>query len=117
MGQLTDKATIRFGGVVQAMEDGVTFNPGGVNREGEVHGGRTYHKGSGVAPMLEGNILHTKDTDVIALSAMTGATVIVELNTGQRYIMRQAFTTEPVPIDSGTGKSPIKISAEKVDKA
>ncbi|MEG7525477.1 MAG: phage tail tube protein [Chromatiales bacterium] len=67
-------------------------------------------------PALEANVLHTKETDAIELSNITDATVRFEADTGQRYIMRQAFTTEPVPVDSGSGKSPLRMSAKNCER-
>ena len=116
MGQLTGKATIRWDGNVLATENGATLNVGGINRVGERHGNRAYYKEDEVNPSLECNVLHDKDTDIIALSGITGATIEFETDTGQTYILRQAFTTEPVALDSSTGKAPLKMEADSVDK-
>lgn len=115
--QLTGKATIRVDGDVIETENGATLNPGGVNRSPEAHGGRTYYSEEEVAPQLECNVLHGKDTDIVYLSSITGATVIFEADTGQRFIMRQAFTTEPVALDASNGRSALKMSGEKIDQA
>lgn len=115
-GQLTGKATIRVDGNVLAAENGATLNPGGVNRPPERHGGDTFYVEEEVPPSLEASVLHTKDTDIMALSNITGATVHFEADTGQQFIMRGAFVTEPAVLDASSGKVPLSMSARSVDK-
>lgn len=114
--RITGIATIMVDGTRLATENGATLDPGGYNREPERHGGDTYYKEDEVPPMVECNVLHTSETDIIALSNITGATIVFEANTGQKYILRGAFATTPVPLDSGSGKSAMKISARSCDK-
>jgi len=114
-GQITGKVTVRLDGIVVPTENQATLNVGGVKREPETHGGRTYFSESEEAPMLECTVLQNKDFDAIELTNMTGATVIFEADTGQQYMMRKAFTTDPVSFE-GSGKAPLKISCEQLDK-
>src|SRR5690554_3930804 len=104
MAQLTGKAIIYVDGARLYMENGAKANPGGISRKFERHASRTYALEEEVPPSVEGNVLHTADTDVVALSAINGATVIFECDTGQRYVMRNAATENPVEIDASTGK-------------
>lgn len=114
--QTTGRATIRIDGKIIESENGATLNPGGVNRDPKAHGGSVYYSEEDVAPTLECTVIHTKDTDIIFLSDITGATVMFEADTGQQFMLRQAFTTEPVAVDSGNGTATLKMSCEKVDK-
>jgi hypothetical protein len=114
--RITGIAEITVDGTRLATENGATLDPGGYNREPERHGGDTYYKEDEVPPMLECNVLHTSETDILALSNITGATVVFKANTGQRFLLRGAFTTAPVPLDSGSGKSALKMSARSCDK-
>jgi len=116
MGKLTGKATIRTDGNVLATENGATLNVGGIQRQGERHGGRSYYKEEEANPSMECMVLHGKDTDIIALSDITGATVEFETDTGQTFILRGAFTTESMALDTGTGKSALKMEADSVDR-
>jgi len=112
--KIAGKATIRLDGVVVAAENKATLNPGGVNREPESHGGKTFYSEEDVPPLLELSVLVTKETDVIALSRMVGATVLFEADTGQKFMLRDAFATEPVVFDSA-GKTPLKMSAQAAE--
>jgi len=116
MAKISGKATIRVDGVELKTENGAKLSPGGINRNPEAHGGNTYFTEEDVVPVLECNVLHDKDMDAIFLSGITGATVMFEADTGQTYVMRDAFTTEPVPVDTNSGKSALKMSGETVDK-
>ncbi len=114
-GQITGKVSIRVDGEVLATENQATITPDGVNRNPERHGGKTYYTEEETAPLLECNVLITKDTDVKALSNIKNATVFLEADTGQQYVMRNAFTTEVVAHD-GSGKTAMKMSSDTVDK-
>lgn len=116
MAQLTGKAVIYVDGEQLYMENGAKANPGGISRQFERHAGRTYSREEEVPPSVEGNVLHTKDTDVVALSAIDGATVIFECDTGQKYVMRNAASENPVEIDASSGKSAIRLVGDSFDK-
>jgi len=109
MSQITGKVSIRIDGKVIATENKAVLNPGGVSRNPEAHGGKTYYSEEDVPATIETQALITKDTDVIELSGITGATVIFQADTGQKYMMRDAFTTEPVVHDA-SGKAPLKMA-------
>ena len=114
--QITGKVVIRVDGEVIRTENQATLTPDGINRNTERHGGETYFTEEETPALLECTVLITEDTDVLALSNITGATVFFEADTGQQYILRNAFTTEVVPHD-GAGKSPMKMSCSNVEAA
>jgi hypothetical protein len=116
MSQITGKATVYVDGAKMEMERGAKANPGGISRAFERHHGRTYHKEDEVAPSVEGTILHTKNTDVLALGAIDNATVIFEADTGQKYVMRGASAENPIEIDASSGKSPLKLVGDSFER-
>jgi hypothetical protein len=116
MAQVTGKAIIRVDGEEIPTENGAKLNPGGVNRNPEAHGGNVYYREEDVAPELTAQVMHTADIDIKALGAIDNATVIFEADTGQRYIMRGAFTTKPVELDAGNGRADLVMSARACDK-
>ncbi len=115
MSKLTGKVVIRVDGSVIPTENQAKLNVGGDKRNPEVHGGITYHSDEEQAPMLECTVLQTKKFSAIALTKIENATVLFEADTGQKYIMRQAFTTEPVEF-GGNGKAPLKMSGQLPDE-
>lgn len=46
---------------------------------------------------------HTSDTDLTALSAITDATVIFETDSGDKYVLREAFVMEPASLKTTDG--------------
>lgn len=116
MSKLTGKATVSVDGTTYKLANKVTLDPGGKSRKPEVHGGRTHYTEEEMPPSLEGEVLHDKDADIIALGDISDATVLIECDTGQRFIIRHAFTTEPVKADFGTGKGTLKMAGDLAEK-
>lgn len=114
--QITGRATLYIDGAVIPAENGAKLNPGGVNRKAERHGGTTYYAEEEVMPTLECTVQHTAQVDIQQLSAIKDATVMFEADTGQKWALRGAFTTEPVDLDAGTGKSSLKMAAQSCDR-
>ncbi len=115
MSEITGRADVRVDGELIATEVGATLNVGGANRNSERHGGHTYYVEEEVAPTVELTVLHTADTDMVALAAITNATVQFTCNTGQQYVLRNSFVTETPALDAATGKVPLKLDAESCD--
>jgi len=114
-GQLSGKVSIRVDGDFIATENEATLTPDGVKRDPIRHGGKTYFSEEETAPELVCKVLLTKDVDVIKLNQITNATVLFEADTGQKYYMRGAFSTEVVPFE-GKGIAEMKMSANTVEK-
>jgi len=108
---LYGKATIRVDGKVIPTENRATFNPGGYKREPERHGGKTYFTQNEEAPRLEVSILQNSAFDEIALNKIDNATITFMADTGQKRMLRKAFTVEPVAFDA-SGKARAIFSGE-----
>lgn len=113
---ITGRAIIYVDGVTIPTENGAKLNPGGVNNRQERHGGVTYYSVEEVSPTVECTVLHTADIDIIKLSAIEGATVLFETNTGQKFLLRGAVAENPVDLDAGTGKSALRLFANECVK-
>lgn len=114
--QITGKATIHVDGVQLRMAKGARLNVGGVSRSPERHGGTTYFAEEEQPPTLTGELLHDKDADLIADGDIRNATVIFEADTGQQYIMRGAYSQNPLELDSGNGRSELTLFGNSCDK-
>ena len=69
-----------------------------------------------VAPELECSVAHTSDTDLTALSAITDATVIFETDSGDKYVLREAFVMEPASLKTTDGTAGLKFSAVSCER-
>lgn len=102
MTQLTGKATVKVDGSELLTDVDSTLNVGGVSRE-PVNGprGPQGYRETPEAPTLTTTVRHTADTDLIALSRITGATVIHQTDTGDAYLLRKAYVTDTVEMSGG----------------
>lgn len=112
--RITGRATIYIDGKRIPTENKAKLNPGGANRKEERHGGKTYFAEEEVPPGVECTVLHTADADIVALSAIVGATVIFEADTGQKYVLRGGFVTSPAELDGD--RVPLKLAADSCDR-
>ncbi|MEW6648149.1 MAG: phage tail tube protein [Pseudomonadota bacterium] len=113
--KLASKITVYVDGAKIPMENGAKFAPGGVTRKPERHGGRTYHTGEEVPPRVIGTVLHTKDTDIIGLSNIEGATVMITDDVGHKYVMTDAYTQDVLELDGSTGKSTLTLFGDQFE--
>jgi len=109
MAQLLGRATIKYDGKVLLTDKGAKLNTGGVDRKGQagdvVHGYSEEVK----IPSLDCVISVTKDTSLLDLNKITNATVTFEADTGQTWILKDAWLTTPTEVTAGEGgKVPLK---------
>lgn len=112
--QITGRATIYIDGKRIPTENKAKLMPGGANRKEERHGGKTYYAEEEVPPGVECTVLHTADVDIVKLSAIVGATVIFEADTGQKYVLRGGFVTGPAELDGD--RVQLKLAADSCDR-
>lgn len=118
MAQITGRVTVKVNGEILLNKSGWTLHLGGVNRnvvtgDGGVHG----YAEETVAPQCSGNLSHTEALDLEALGAIADATVLFETDTGQAYVLRNAWVTEPPVLTAGEGETSLTfmaISAERL---
>lgn len=111
--RITGKATIYVDGATIPTENGAKLSPGGESKKPERHGGVTYYAAEEMPPTLECTVLHTADIDILKLSAIEGATVMFETDTGQKFLLRGATAQDPVDLDAGSGKSALRLFANE----
>jgi hypothetical protein len=104
------RATIKFDGRVLLTNKGAKLNTGGVERktvEGDVvHGYAEEVK----APFVECEVSVTKDTSLMEYNNITDATVTFECDTGQIYVLRNAWSEKPSEATGGDGgKVPLRL--------
>lgn len=117
MSKITGSCTVRADGQEILKEVGGTFNPGGKEREAQMGPrGVNGYKENPMAPSLEITAHHDADTDLVALGRITDATVIFEADTGQTYMLRKAFVTEPPSLDAAAGTFGLNFSALRVER-
>jgi hypothetical protein len=109
-------ATVSIDGREVPTESNVTLDPGGVTREEKMAGKRVYFSETTVPPILELNVLHTEDTDLIELGNITDATVLVEFDNGQDYMLSGAFSATNRKLSAGDGTIPLTLKARRCER-
>jgi hypothetical protein len=110
--QCTGKAVIRVNGKELRAFDDATLDIGGVEREAVKGSGKVFgFKEATKEPSMECKIAHKQDTDLVELGAIVDATVIFESDTGDTYILRDAFVTETPKLNAQDGSVDLKFSA------
>ncbi|SNT07746.1 phage tail tube protein [Pseudomonas segetis] len=115
-GQVTGIATIRVDGVEFPTERGATLNPGGVNRTTRMAGKRVFYNEEPVAATLQCTVLHTAEVDPIDLNTIKNATVLVECDNGQDYMLSGAFVTETAEVNTGEGQVRLNMAARRCER-
>lgn len=115
--QVTGRATVRADGKEYKSMDGVTASIGGESREpvkggGHVHG----YKSKDEEPKLTLPLAHTKDVSLKELGAITNATVILETDTGVKFIYRGAWANGPAELNVDSGTVTLNMSALTCDE-
>lgn len=115
--QKLGKAYIKVDGSLLETMPGAKIDIGGVTRK-EVVGSH----GGGFAEelklaSLECEIMVSPETSLAAIAAIVDATVTFECDTGQIYVMRNAWVAEtPVVSEGEGGKVPVKFQSEPAEE-
>lgn len=100
--QVTGRVFITVNGSRLASKEGAKLDMGGVTRTGVagdsgVHG---YSEKTEI-PHIECTISHKADTDLVALAAWTNETATFQTDTGQTYLLRNAWLAKPPELSKG----------------
>jgi hypothetical protein len=109
--QRTGKAFIRLDGVLYETLKGAKLTIGGVNRP-DVTGSAVFGYREEVVPAeLEASFAHGGPANVATIQAMAGVTITVECDTGEVYVMGNAWNSENPKVDFFEGKIDAKFKS------
>lgn len=115
--KITSRITVKVDGDIVLNKPGFTFRAGGMQRE-TVTGDNGVH-GFTETPMgarLAGNLSHTEAQDLLALGEIDNATILVETNTGQQYVMRSAWMTDLPELNTQGGETSVAFESKKAER-
>lgn len=100
--QVTGRVFITVNGARLASKEGAKLDMGGVTRTGVagdsgVHG---YSEKTEI-PFIECTISHKADTDMVALAAWANESATFQTDTGQTYLLRNAWLAKPPELSKG----------------
>ena len=92
MAQQTGRITIDLGGGnVLTSKEGASLQIGGIQRDDALtDNGDHYWKEKAIAAEVDATMIHTTDSDLVAMQHMTGRQVTFETDTGQTFLMADA---------------------------
>lgn len=109
MPALAGIVTVSVDGGPQRVKATAKFNFGGPERTAQ-DGNRFYGFTSAIrAGRIEIAVLLHTDTDIAALQALEGATIVIEMDNNKAYVMTGASTMEPIEGDVGAGENEVTI--------
>ena len=100
--QVTGRVFINVNGARLASKEGAKLNIGGVSRTGVagdsgVHG---YSEKTEIS-FIEGTLSHKADTDMTAIAAWNNETATFKTDTGQTWLLRNAWNAKPPELSKG----------------
>lgn len=107
--QILGRARIYLGGRYVESKKGASLDPGGVKREAATFGVQVHYAEETVPATIECAVPHTPQTDLVELGGWKGEASFVT-DTGQSYVIRGAFVTEPPKLTEGDTQIALKIS-------
>lgn len=103
MAQFLGRATIRANGTVIETNKGASLNLGGTRRSPIVTGQIYGYAEESVHATIECETSLAAGMSLDQWRQLTGATVTFECDTGQRFVIRDAFVTETISLKDGDG--------------
>lgn len=102
MAQKTGRVTIKLNGSPLVSQPGATLQIGGIQRDPDMSDqGQIYYREKIVPATISATLIHTSETDLIALRDFRDGTVNFECDTGRLYVVNGAFTVSVGDLKSG----------------
>lgn len=114
---VTSRITIKRDGEVLLNKEGFTFRPGGIQRE-SVAGDNSVHGFTEtiIPARLTGNLSHKEQQDLTAYGDVADATIVITTNSGQSYVMRNAWQTDAPELNAGSGEVSVAYESEPAEQ-
>lgn len=102
MAQKTGRVKIKLDGATLRSKAGASLQIGGTRREADTDDqGRVYYREMDTPATVSCTLIHTSDTDLIALRDFKDGTINFECDTGTVYTIGGAFMTELGELSNG----------------
>jgi lipopolysaccharide export LptBFGC system permease protein LptF len=101
--QLLGRASIKYNGKLLRTEKGAKINTGGVKRKGQEGDTVLGFSEETAIPFVECEVAVAKGDSLLDLNKVTAATITFEADTGQTWILKDAWLTDPTEATAGDG--------------
>lgn len=103
MARALGRAKIRWNGTLIDSATGASIDTGGVKRNEVVVGTKVHYAEETVPAKVECKTALVAGLSLAELNGIVGAVITFESDTGQTYVVRDAFLTEPCKAQDGKG--------------
>lgn len=115
MSQITGIVRLKIDGELQRSKDGAKLGLGGKERT-PITGHSLYGYSEKVVPAtVEFVLAHTAGLDLRGISDKVESTLEFETDTGDTYLVRNAFCTNPAELEGGEGNTPLKFAGDPAE--
>ena len=115
--QLTSSVVIKIDGKTFRTIKGATFDPGGKKKTSRAGSTRINGFTTEVVPSkLEFEINVGPETSLIDIANIDNATVSIEADTGQSWVINGAWVTDPPVLDESEGKTKITLEGQPAEE-
>jgi len=117
MAQVTGIVYVKVDGELQRSKEGAKLTLGGKERTAQV-GHSVYGYSEKVVPsMVEFVLAHVGGDDLIGLQNKVDSTIEFETDTGDTYVVANAFSTKPAEITGGEGDVAMEFQGDPAELA
>lgn len=117
MAKVTSRITIKRDGEVLLNKAGFSFRAGGIQRESVVGDNGVHGFVETIMPArLAGNLTHTEQQSLEQYGSISDATIMVETNSGQAYVMRNAWQTDAPELSTGSGEVGVAYESQPAER-
>jgi hypothetical protein len=113
--KLTGIVTIKVDGEIMRSKEGAKLSLGGKERTAQT-GNKVYGFTEKLVPsMCEFTLAHAGGDDLIGLQNSVDTTLEFETDTGDTYMIRDAFSTKPAELTGGEGDVAMEFSGQPAE--
>lgn len=105
--KITSRAVINAGSLGRLpIKEGAEIEMGNLKREAQMgdDGVLGYAESWDVPPSIKCTIIHAKDTDEKVIAEFVDETITVELDSGKVYTLKEAWTVDPLSLNTKEGQ-------------
>jgi len=112
--KVTSQITVKVDGdTILAKSGQVTFNPGGYERDAVYADGRMIgYTNKPISSVISGSIQHTSDIEMRALADQENVSIVLEMDSGLKYLIDGAFATKPPELSGDSGDVAIEYKGQ-----
>lgn len=118
MSKISGRATVRIDGTFYDSLPGASITPGGIQNTDQAGMWEVHHSEALIPAVMSASFPAKEGVSVASFQGKSGVEVTFVTDTGQTYIMRDAFVTNVVslPVGGGGGYFPVEFKSNPAEE-